>query len=98
MTTLIREVNTGTKTFKLGDTIRDTISGFEGVMVCYTVWLNGCIRLTIQPRQLHDGKPVDNQTFDIEQCELNLGKNQWRSHVDPSGGDRPTIRRATDPR
>jgi len=56
-------------TIKLGDKARDTISGFEGVVTCISDWLNGCRRVTIQPEKLHDGKPIDNCCFDIEQLE-----------------------------
>jgi hypothetical protein len=54
---------------KLGDVARDTITGFEGVVVAITKWLHGCYRITIQPQKLHDGKPVDNCTFDEPQVE-----------------------------
>ncbi len=54
---------------KLGDKVRDRISGFSGVIVAITEWLNGCRRLTISPQVLHEGKPVDTQTFDAEQIE-----------------------------
>jgi hypothetical protein len=55
---------------ELGDIARDTISGFEGVVVAETNWLHSCRRLTLQPKKLHDGNPVDNRTFDEPQCEL----------------------------
>lgn len=54
---------------KLGDEVRDQISGFTGVVVAITEWLNGCRRITIQPKALFEGKPVDNNTFDAEQIE-----------------------------
>lgn len=53
----------------LGDTARDTITGFEGVVVCVSQWLHGCQRLTLQPRELKDGKPVEACTFDEPQLE-----------------------------
>ena len=54
----------------IGDIARDTITDFEGVIVARTDWLNGCVRMTIQPKGLRDGKPVEAQTFDVEQLEL----------------------------
>lgn len=54
----------------LGDTAKDTITGYEGVVVARTLWLHGCERITIQSRELKDGKPVDSCTFDVEQVEL----------------------------
>lgn len=57
-------------TIKLGDLARDTITGFTGVVVAETKWLHGCVRLTLQPKALHDGKPIESQTFDSPQLEL----------------------------
>jgi hypothetical protein len=54
----------------LGDTARDTITGFEGVVVCLSQWLHGCRRVTLQPQKLHEGKPVECQSFDEPQLEL----------------------------
>jgi len=56
-------------TLKLGDKAKDQISGFTGTIVAITEWLNGCRRITIQPSSLHEGKPVENSTFDAEQVE-----------------------------
>lgn len=54
----------------LGVKVRDTITGFTGTVVCCTQWMNGCIRLQIQPNELDkDGKPQDGQVFDIQQLE-----------------------------
>lgn len=57
------------ETIKLGDKARDQISGFSGTIVAITEWLNGCRRITIQPSALHEGRPVENSTFDAEQIE-----------------------------
>ena len=55
---------------KTGDKVRDTVTGLEGTVVAITEWLNGCIRVTVQPPVVKDGKPVDATTFDIQQLEL----------------------------
>jgi hypothetical protein len=55
---------------KLGCTAKDTISGFSGTVVAITEWLNGCQRVTIQPREMKDGKPIEPHTFDAEQIEV----------------------------
>ena len=80
----------------LGCIAKDTITGFKGVVVNITEWLNGCVRVGIQPKELREGKPVDAQVFDIEQLEcVSVPKQKT---VVPSGGDRPTVGRAKDPR
>lgn len=58
---------TALRKIELGDSARDTISGYKGIVIAITYWLNGCKRITIQSRSLKDGKPVDSVTFDAEQ-------------------------------
>lgn len=80
----------------LGDLARDTISGFEGIVTSKTEWLNGCVRIGLSPKRLHDGKRIESEVFDIEQCELIEAAK--KPAAPPSGGDRPSITRARDPR
>lgn len=54
----------------LGAKARDTITGFTGVVVARTQWINGCVRLTLQATELKDGKPLDLLTFDEPQLAL----------------------------
>jgi hypothetical protein len=70
----------------LGDVVKDTITGFKGVVVSRHDYLNGCVRLGIQPKGLKDGKPIEAQVFDIEQCELVTAAKPRA--VKPSGGPR----------
>jgi len=51
----------------LGDIAEDIVTGFKGTVVAVTNWLNGCQRVTLQPNELKDGKPVESYTFDVEQ-------------------------------
>jgi hypothetical protein len=55
---------------KLGDRVRDKISGFEGIAAARTEYLNGCVRITVEPEGLHDGKPVEAQWFDEQQVDV----------------------------
>lgn len=80
---------------RTGDEARDEITGFRGVVVAVTTWLNGCERVTIQPKKLHEGKPVETQTFDVEQ--LVVVKPSGRAALRATGGDRPNVKRAADP-
>lgn len=69
---------------KLGDTVKDTVTDFTGTVVSRHEYLNGCVRLSVQPRELKDGKPIESQGFDIEQ--LQLVKAAEPRAVVPSGG------------
>lgn len=55
---------------KLGDRVRDRVTGFEGIVIAITVWLNGCRRATVQSRELKDGATIPAESFDVEQLEL----------------------------
>ena len=55
---------------KLGDKVRDKVSGFEGIVTARTEWLNGCIRWSISPRVGEDGKLPDDSWFDEQQVEV----------------------------
>lgn len=72
---------------KLGDKVRDNITGFQGIAIARTQWLHGCDRITIQPDKLDkDGKPLDNYTVDEQQVELVQSREP---KVSPQAGARP---------
>lgn len=54
----------------LGDRVKERISGMKGIVIGKTEWLYGCLRLTIQPEDSKDGKPVESFCVDEPQCEL----------------------------
>lgn len=59
-----------TEEIALGDIAKDDLTGFEGVVIQRTFWLSNCDRLTLQPKELKDGKPQDPVSFDITHCQL----------------------------
>jgi hypothetical protein len=84
---------------QLGSTARDTITGFTGVVIAITEWLNGCVRITLQPREMKDGKPLENNTFDVQQIEV----VEANHYLEPApakhatGGPKPEPTRNADP-
>lgn len=96
----------------LGDVARDRISGFEGVVVAVTEWLNGCRRITIHPQRLYEGKAIDSETFDEQQVEVvkskktpvpELARRQQRKEMATAsrrgtGGPTPRPTRNVDPK
>lgn len=77
-----------TQMITLGDTARDTITGFTGVVIADTKWLHGCRRLTLQPRELKDGKPVESMTFDEPQL-VKVETTPAEASSAAGGGPRP---------
>lgn len=55
------------KMVKLGDKVKDTVSGFEGIAVARHSYLAGCDRFAVQPPIDKDGKLPESETFD-EPC------------------------------
>lgn len=49
---------------KLGNKVKDNITGFTGIATGRTEWLYGCARICIEPQELKDGKPIDSCWFD----------------------------------
>lgn len=80
----------------LGNKARDKVSGFEGICVARTEWLNGCWRLTLQPQGVDkDGKPQDSHTFDEFQLQfVDFGLSAGSKDT---GGPRDEPVRARDP-
>ncbi len=49
---------------KLGKEVKDRISGFRGIVVSETHYLQGCTRLCVQPVVKRDGTFSDSKAFD----------------------------------
>ena len=80
---------------KLGDRVKDTITGFEGIAVSYGVWLHHSSMVGIEPTKLKDGKICDSANFAA--TRVKLVKSQpvlvaVASDTDKTGGpqDSPT--------
>ncbi len=84
-------------TINLGDKCKDRITGFTGTCVAKTQWLYGCMRITIQPDGLHDGKPIDAHTFDEPQIELIETSVPVAKELTKTGGPIPTPKTKTTP-
>ena len=81
---------------ELGDKVRDKVTGFEGIAVAKTEWLNGCIRVTLQPPISKDGKIPESGTFDEPQLEvIEAGKVNTGSRE--TGGPAPNPKQHNSP-
>ena len=80
----------------LGDLARDTVTGFQGIVIARCFWLQGCVRSTLQPQALtKDGKPIEAQTFD--ELQLELRKKRAVVSARQTGGPRPEPTRERAP-
>ncbi len=85
---------------KLGNRVKDTITGFAGIAVARTEWDYGCVRISVQPEKLDkDGKVRDTETFDEQRLGVIKETRPKVSRVSTAGpgGPRPAPTRAPDP-
>jgi len=54
---------------KLGQKVRDIVTGFEGIATAKVEYLNGCIQFCVKPK-VTDGKMLDSEYIDIQQLEI----------------------------
>jgi len=74
---------------KLGDEVRDKVSGFQGIAVCKHIYLGGCDRISIQPPVDKEGKLPEAATFDeyqLEVVEKEKYKKEEKKKKPPPGG------------
>ena len=80
---------------KLGDKVKDKITGFAGVAVAIAEYLNGCIQIGIRPEKLKDGKPIDLEWIDNTQLIITKSVKEKEKRdvggpqVTPSGMEIP---------
>ena len=80
----------------LGDTARDIVTEYEGVVIAISTWLNGCVRITLQARGLKDGKPFEHHGCDVEQLVL-VKRSAEAMPTKKAGGPMPEPMRNADP-
>ena len=71
---------------KLGDKVKDSITGFTGVVTGITTWLNGCVRIGVQHEKLKDGVPSETQWIDDVQLRVIIRGKVAAIPPGPSGG------------
>ena len=81
---------------KLGDKVKDTVTGFRGIVVSRNEWINGCVRIGVQADKLVNGKPGEVEGIDEQQIQVvKAGAVTFANRA--AGGPTPAPRRAQDP-
>ena len=70
---------------ELGDKAKDTVSGFTGIVVGIHDWLNGCTRVTLQPKVDKEGALLESQCFDEPQLKVIKKKTVPKGSRDTGG-------------
>lgn len=79
---------------KLGDKVKDTVSGFVGIATARAEWLNRCIRINITAQKLKDGKSVDEWFDEDSVVKVGAGVNKPKKKY--TGGPRHSTPRRKD--
>lgn len=80
----------------LGSKVRDKVTGYTGIAVARTEWLNGCVRISVQGKAAKGKLPDDTHWVDIEQVEV-ISKPAMKK-AKPSGGPMPDPKVQRGPR
>jgi hypothetical protein len=69
--------------FEVGETLKDKVTGYEGICVSRSEYLTGCNRYALQSSKLIEGKPSDWHHFDEHQLEK---VNKKKLEIKPAQG------------
>lgn len=73
--------------FQLGDKVRDTVTGFEGIVTCKNEWLNGCLQYCVKGKVKKDKSIPEGEWIDEGQLTLIKAK-ALDVEKKPTGGGR----------
>jgi hypothetical protein len=56
--------------FRFDDEVRDTETGFQGIVTGIAIYINGCVKIAVQDIELKDGRPSESIDFPTQQLEF----------------------------
>lgn len=78
---------------ELGDTVKCKYTGFKGVAVAKTIFINGCVQYSVAPKW--DGKAVFREDMSMDEESLVIIKKKKKPAVKRrTGGPNRVIRRS----
>lgn len=69
---------------KLGNKVRDKVTGFTGIATAKIEYINGCIQYCVKPKVAKDNTMSEGEYIDIDELEVIRGGIKIKST--PSGG------------
>lgn len=96
ITQITREEVKGMFKVELGSTVKDKITGYEGLVIGRHEYLYGCRRYSVQSQVLKDGKPVESLSADEDQLEVLVQASP--QVIKDTGGPRDEPARRQDPK
>ncbi|MBA7614260.1 hypothetical protein ES703_21523 [subsurface metagenome] len=71
---------------KIGDIVKDTVTGLEGMAVAKIIYMTGCVQFEVQPRGLKDGLIIKGAWIDEGQLIVKKGAKIKKDKEEPLGG------------
>lgn len=78
----------------LGDEVKDSVTGFKGIVVARTDYIHGCTRVSVQPKVGKDGKVPDQMAFDEPALVVLKAALIKRSHNE-TGGPKDSVKQSS---
>lgn len=83
----------------LGQEVKDEVTGFVGIVIAKSEYLNGCIRYAVQAPMNKEGKVEEAEWIDGEQLTQTKRKNKFaKKEVKQSGGPQTTPKKSLNPK
>ncbi len=84
---------------ELGKEVQDKITGFKGIAIARSTFLQGCSRILVQPKIDKEGKIPESMSFDEPDIEVISDGVllKPKPKKEPPGGPRPMPFRAKEP-
>lgn len=68
--------------FQNGQNVKDKVSGLKGIIDCSSIWLNGCVRYSIQPK-IKKGEVIKPESWWMDEQQLELIDNGIAEEIEP---------------
>ncbi len=84
---------------KLGQEVKDSVTGFKGIAIGRTTYLQGCNRILVVPKVNKAGELLDSVAFDEPDLEVigdGILPKPKPKPTKPPGGPRPIASRRID--
>ena len=70
---------------KLGNKVRDKVTGFEGIATARIEYINKCVQFCVKPKVKEDGKMPDGEYIDVDELEIVIRQRIKPSEVEIKG-------------
>lgn len=74
---------------KLGNKVKDEITGFEGIVISKVIHINGCVRYEVKSQKLKDGKTIESEWIDEGQLICEKKAKAKKAEEETPGGPGP---------